>query len=99
MGSVRIEEILSGAPLHTVSPTGDGEVEIYRFSVPKAWDGRLIRDLIPHEQCTAVALTRAGRSSLPKPDDKVATGDLLHLSATREAARVLREQLEKEQEG
>jgi Trk K+ transport system NAD-binding subunit len=46
-----------------------------------------------------VALARAGRSSLPKPDDKVATGDLLHVSATREAAKALREQLETEQEG
>jgi trk system potassium uptake protein TrkA len=95
MGAQRIEEILCGDPLHSVCPAGDGTVEIYQMTVPKAWHGTLLRELVPQEQCRFVALTRGGCSALPKLDAPVESGDLLHVSATREAAQVLRERLEK----
>ncbi len=95
MGALRIEELLTGDPLRTVSQPGDGEVEIYQLKVPKPWHGRLLREVLPPEHCVTIALIRAGRSSLPKPGDTVEFGDLLHLSATREASEALRKQLEK----
>lgn len=99
MGALRMEELLSGDPLRTVYQAGGGEVEVYELSVPKSWHGALLRDVLPAGQCVAVALTRAGRSFLPKPDDTVEFGDLLRLSATREAGQTLRMQLENLREG
>jgi len=98
MGAQRIEEILSGGQSHAHAAAGDGAAQIYQFSIPKSWHGRLLRDVIPHESCVMLALTRAGRSTLPEPDDPVESGDLLHLSTTKETVQALREQLEKLQE-
>jgi len=95
MGAQRIEEILSGQSLPSVYRAGDGTVEIYQMSIPKAWHGAVLREMIPQEHCIVVSLTRAGRSMLPKPDTQVESGDTLHISATREAAQALRERLEK----
>ncbi len=94
MGALRIEELLAGDSLRTISQAGDGEVETYQLKVPKSWHGMLLREVLPPEHCVTIALIRAGRSSLPKADDKMEAGDLLHLSATREAGLALRKQLE-----
>jgi len=99
MGARRIEELLIGSPLETVYRAGEGEVEICRLVVPDAWHGRPIRELVPAGKCVVAALTRAGCASLPGPDERLQAGDVLHLSAAREAARELRARLEKEQEG
>jgi trk system potassium uptake protein TrkA len=95
MGALRIEEILSGELLHTVCRVGDGAVEIYQLTVPKTWHGALLRETVPLDQCRVVALTRGGHSLLPKPDAPVESGDLLHVSAAREAAQALCERLKK----
>jgi trk system potassium uptake protein TrkA len=95
MGAQRIEEILSGELLHCVYQAGDGTVEIYQMSVPKVWHGAHLHELVPQEQYRVVSLTRGGRSALPKPDTQVESGDILHISTTREAAQALRERLEK----
>ena len=39
-GAQRMEEILSRASLPAVFSAGNGEVEIYEFVVPPAWNGR-----------------------------------------------------------
>jgi Trk K+ transport system NAD-binding subunit len=62
--------------------------------VPKSWHGSLLSKILPAEECRVVSLTRAGRSSLPKADDSVESGDILHLSATQEAAKALRQRLD-----
>jgi len=95
MGAQRIEEILAGEPLHSVYRAGDGTVEIYQMNVPKAWHGVPVYELVPQEQCRVVSLTRDGHSALPKPDTQLESGDILHVSTTREAAQALRERLEK----
>jgi Trk K+ transport system NAD-binding subunit len=95
MGSQRIEEVLSGESLPAICQAGDGAVEIYLLNVPPAWHGSILRDVVPQEQYCVASVTRAGRSSLPKFDAPVESGDLLHVSATREAAQALRERLEK----
>jgi len=98
MGAQRIEAILAGEPQRPDAPAVDSAVEIYEFSVPRSWHRRPLREVIPHEKCGMLALTRAGRSMLPKPEDPVEAGDLLHLGAAREVVRALREQVEKAQE-
>ena len=46
-GAQRIEELLSHAEVHAVFSAGNGEVQIYEFSVSPAWEGRSVRDLLP----------------------------------------------------
>jgi trk system potassium uptake protein TrkA len=92
-GAQRMEELLSDASLITVFSAGNGEVEIYEFTVPDVWNGRSVEDLISRGGCACVALSRAGKAVLPSPDMTVETGDVLHLSATFEGIEALRRQL------
>jgi trk system potassium uptake protein len=92
-GAQRMEEMLSDASLITVFSAGNGEVEVYELSVPDAWSGRSIQDLVGHGGCACVALTRAGEAVLPPLDMTVEAGDVLHLSATFEGIETLRRQL------
>ncbi|MEJ5198791.1 MAG: NAD-binding protein [Anaerolineae bacterium] len=91
-GAQRMEEVLEDVTLHTVFSAGDGEVEVYEVLIPEAWDGRPLRDLLDDCACL-VALTRAGKASLPTADTLLHAGDILHLSATLEGIETLRRRL------
>lgn len=88
-GAQRIEQLLHRAPGRTVLSAGTGEVEVEELSVPDAWEGRSLREVLPGEGCVPVALTRAGHASLPSPDTRLARGDILHLSVTPAARAAL----------
>lgn len=92
-GAQRIEELLHGAPVSSVFSAGNGEVEIYEFIVPEAWNGRRLQELVPEEQCLPAALTRAGRAMLPVDETRIEAGDVIHLSATWEGIEALRVRL------
>jgi trk system potassium uptake protein TrkA len=92
-GAQRMEEILSDASLITVFSAGNGEVEVYELTVPEAWNGCSMQELVGHQGCVCVALTRAGKAILPAPDTTMETGDLVHLSATFEGIEAVRRQL------
>jgi trk system potassium uptake protein TrkA len=98
-GAQRMEELIYDPHVYRVFSAGNGEVEIYEFAAPDAWAGRPLGDLLPSDQCTVVALTRAGRASLPDGDTKLEAGDLIDISATLEGADALRERLAKPKEG
>ena len=97
-GAQRIEELLTGPTLHTVFSAGNGEVEIYEILAPEPWAGRAVETLAPQDQCRVVAITRAGRAILPAPTTLIETGDVLHLSATREGIEIVLRQLKKTRE-
>jgi len=88
-GAQRIEELLGGERGRSVFSAGNGEVEVYEITVPAAWNGEALRAVLPAEGCVAVALTRAGQSSLPGADLLLREGDILHVSATRAGAEAL----------
>lgn len=91
-GAQRMEEMLEDASLRTVFSAGDGEVEVYEVMISRAWHGHSLKDLLGDCACL-VALTRAGKASLPKLDILLEYGDILHLSATLEGIEKLRERL------
>jgi trk system potassium uptake protein len=97
-GAQRIEEMLSSTAIQTVSQSRDGEIEILEVVVPKAWSGKALVNIGPPGQVFVASITRAGRSFLPKAGERVQAGDVLQLSATRSAVKVLREELERVQE-
>ncbi len=92
-GAQRMEELLSDGELITVFSAGNGEVEIYELTVPEAWHGRPLRDLLRGGGCACVALTRAGKAVLPEPEMTLEAGDVLDLSATFEGIETIRKQL------
>jgi trk system potassium uptake protein TrkA len=98
-GAQRVEELLVYPSQRMVYSTGNGEVEVYELLIPEEWNGRTLGELLaPLEQCYPVALSRAGRSSLPEPQTKLQAGDLLDVSSTFEGIGALTERLSKKVE-
>jgi trk system potassium uptake protein TrkA len=92
-GAQRVEELLYQQETRTVFSAGNGEVEIYEFTVQDEWNGRPLSDLLPETECVMVALTRAGRAMLPEQVDRVETGDVVMVSATLEGSEALMSRL------
>lgn len=82
-GAQRVEELLVNPSEKVVYSAGNGEVEIYEVRIPEEWDDRTLGELMGSlSECRTVALTRAGRSSLPEAAARLKTGDLLTVSST-----------------
>jgi len=93
-GAQRIQELLLDPAFRTIFSAGNGEVEVYEFVIPAAWEGKSLLDLLPEtEACVAVALTRAGRAFLPMADTPLQAGDMLNVSATFDGIQALRTRL------
>ncbi len=92
-GAQRMEEMLYQSEIRTVFSAGNGEVEIYEFGVPEAWNGASLADLFPDGPCTVAAITRAGRAELPSNGTRLETGDAILVSATMEGILELRQRL------
>jgi len=92
-GAQRLEELIHHSELHSIFSAGNGEVEIYEFTVPENWHGKVLGDLIPCEDCVIISLTRAGKAILPSKDMKIDAGDVIHVSATFEGVEDLRKRL------
>ncbi|NWG33854.1 MAG: TrkA family potassium uptake protein [Chloroflexi bacterium] len=89
-GAQRVEELLVNPAEKVVYSAGNGEVEIYEIRIPEHWNGRTVGELMETlEECRPVALTRAGRSSLPEADTILQAGDLLNVSSTLKGIREL----------
>ncbi len=90
-GAQRIEEMLGGTNIKTVFSAGNGEVEVYELLIPDHWAGRPLGELLAvPETCLPVALTRAGRSSLPSQDRLLEDGDVVNVSTTAQGIAELR---------
>lgn len=98
-GAQRIEEMLGGGALRTVFSAGNGEVEVYEFTVPAAWHGKHLTELVYNGHCQPVAISRAGRAMLPSPSLLIETGDVIDVSATQEGIESLRQRLVEIEEG
>lgn len=94
-GAQRVEEMLTSPMQRSVYAAGNGDVEVYELTVPEAWGGRTIGDLLdPLPQCYPVALTRAGRAMLPERGAALTSNDLLSISSTIDGIRLLAERLQ-----
>jgi trk system potassium uptake protein TrkA len=91
-GAQRVEELLYHGEIRTVFSAGNGEIEVYELTVPAAWAGRRLGDLLP-EGVLPVAQTRAGRAELPKAGSVLEQDDVLHVSATLEGVEAVRQRL------
>lgn len=98
-GAQRVEELLMNPTQRMVYSAGNGEVEVYEVQIPEEWDGRTLGELMePLKQCYPVALSRAGRSSLPEAETTLQIGDLLAVSSTYEGIGALTARLSRQAE-
>lgn len=97
-GAQRIEELLYHQELRTVFSAGNGEVELYEFTVPEVWQDLQLSELIGSQECTPVAITRSGKAILPNRDEVVKKGDAVVVSATFVGISKLRAKLQSLQE-
>lgn len=97
-GAQRIEELLLDAEGRTVFSAGNGEVEVYELKIPEGWDGRKVGELITFGECKWLAVTRAGKASLPDDETVLQTGDVLTVAATMEGIQDTRANLHQERE-
>jgi len=98
-GAQRVEELLMSPSQRMVYSAGNGEVEVYEVQIPMEWDGHTVEELLePLKDCYPVALSRAGRSSLPESGMRLQTGDMLDVSSTFEGIGALTERLSKKAE-
>lgn len=98
-GAQRIEEMLGGGQLRTVFSAGNGEIEVYEFTIPAAWHGKHLTEVLYNGHCQPVAISRAGRAMLPSSSLPLETGDVVHVSATQEGIEGLRKKLAEVAEG
>ena len=89
-GAQRLEELLYHVKMRSVFSAGNGEVEIYEFTVPPAWVDKLLKELFPTENCIPVGLTRAGTALLPDMNIQFVEGDIVLVSATLKGIEELR---------
>jgi len=90
-GAQRVEEMLYHSEMRSVFSAGNGEVEIYEYSVPRELIGRKLSDLINGmANIMVVSVTRTGRASLPAGDFTLECGDVIHLSADFEGISAFR---------
>ncbi|MEO8355021.1 MAG: TrkA family potassium uptake protein [Chloroflexota bacterium] len=98
-GAQRVEELLINPSQRAVYSAGNGEVEVYEVPIPKEWNGRTLGDLLdPLKDCYPVALSKAGRSSLPQAGATLETGDMLTVSSTFQGISALTVRLSKKAE-
>ena len=97
-GARRIEELLYHKDIRPLYSAGNGEVEIFEFTVPPSWNGRTIADLLPEQGCLLTALTRSGKALIPDPGMTLMSGDVLMVSATIDGISVLRQKMKERQE-
>ncbi len=98
-GAQRVEELLINPSQRAVYSAGNGEVEVYEVYIPEEWNGHTLKELLdPLKNCNPVALSRAGRASLPEVNMKLQTDDLLIVSSTFEGIGALTARLSKKAE-
>ncbi|MDQ2693486.1 MAG: TrkA family potassium uptake protein, partial [Chloroflexota bacterium] len=89
-GAQRVEELMMNPTQRVVYSAGNGEVEVYEVQIPTEWEGRTLGELLqPLEECFPVAISKAGKSSLPDLQMELQEGDLLNFSSTFEGMRAM----------
>ncbi len=92
-GAQRIEELLTDPNGRTVFSAGNGEVEVYELPISSGLDKKTLEELMVCNTCKPIAITRAGKASIPEDDSVLEVGDILTVAATFEGIQKTREHL------
>ena len=92
-GAQRFQHLILHGGLRNLGSVGNGDVQLYEFTIHDAWTGKSLSDLLPAGQAVAGALTRGGKSLLPTNDLVLRDHDIVQVSATSHGAALLRQRL------
>jgi trk system potassium uptake protein len=92
-GAQRIEELLYHAEMRAVVSAGNGEIEVYEFTIPERCTNHPLSDLLPKAECVPVAISRSGRAIWPMADTILQSGDVLLVGASFDGIEELRRRL------
>jgi len=98
-GAERIEEILDKNEIHPVFNTGGGDIQVYEYVVPDAWDQKRLANLFLPGSSIPVAISRNGKSIFPDPEMTMESGDIVYFSATKDGYHALQSYLLSLKEG
>jgi len=93
LGALWIEDLLLDEPLRPVFVDEKLSFSVYQLSVPPAWLGRPLEELMPPERITALSWTRQGKHLAIVTRRQLNTGELIYLSADAEEIEELRKRL------
>jgi len=93
LGALWIEDLLLNEPLRPVFIDEKLNFSIYQLSVPPAWLGRPLEELLPPDRTNPLSWTRQGQHLSISPRRMLNTGDLIYLSANPEEIEELRKRL------
>jgi trk system potassium uptake protein TrkA len=92
-GALRFAQFLLHPSLRVVGSAGNGDVQIYEFTVPAQCGGKALATIVPTEQAMATAVTRGGKTILANPSTILEEQDIVQVAATSEGATLLRGKL------
>ncbi len=92
-GSNRIEEIISGTTVRSVSLPVDGKAGIFELAVPQAWKGSTLEALLPEYADHVLAIIRSGKVIRVSRTTQVEPDDQIFLSTNEEGIEALRSSL------
>jgi len=92
-GAQRFEQLILHTGFRSLGSIGNGEVQLYEFTVPAITQGKKLSDLPPNDQVVVVAITRGGKTILPHGDLTLQEHDIVQVSATSAGASMLRQRL------
>lgn len=89
-GAAQIERLLTAPEFQPVYSICDGEVQLVQVMVEDALNGRPASLLTQPDESIVVALTRASRTFIPKPDTVLQIGDIVMVGVKAEAMKHLK---------
>lgn len=89
-GAAQIERLLTAPEFQSVYSICDGEVQLVQVMVEDALNGRPASLLTQPDESIVVALTRASRTFIPKPDTVLQIGDIVMVGVKAEAMKHLK---------
>lgn len=89
-GAAQIERLLTAPEFQSVYSICDGEVQLVQVMVEDALNGRPASLLAQPDESIVVALTRASRTFIPRPDTVLQIGDIVMVAVKAAAMKHLK---------
>ncbi len=89
-GATQIERLLTAPEFQSVYSICDGDMQLVQVMVEEPLNGRPVSLLAQPDESVVVALTRASRTFIPKPDEVLQIGDIVMVAVKSEALKHLK---------
>ena len=94
-GMHRFEDLLLESPLQVIYTDGATKTAICQIVVPKSWQGRKLRELVPAEDFRTATIVRGSKIMQNSDEPTIIFGDVIYLTTNLERTLPLRQHIEK----